>query len=314
MNSGAAGGGQVRPRVRERGMTLAEVLVAMVLFGILAAFVVGVVNSVLNLWQAGERRGRGDLVFAAAIERLRGDVAALHTGPRGWLELDDWVAAPEQDGNPAWRLPRLRFLADGAIARAADPSGRGAVEVAWMLVPEGAANSRLCRLVRLVQPENAPRSFREEGWITQVARSGAGLTVMDGVLQAEFRALETGADEAVRGLRISSYAPFGFPREIEIRVERVSGSNRRKPPTLDGDVDEEEQSFLVRGSAPFALPEYVQLGQEWLRVAGTWPRLLAPERGARGSLAAPHPRGSVLWVPEVDAASAPLPAAGRRLP
>ena len=260
----------------EGGMTLAEVLVAMVLFGILAAFVVGVVNSVLNLWQAGERRGRGDLVFAAGIERLRGDLAALHSGPRGWLLLDDWMAAPELAGNPAWRLPRLRFLADGAIAREFDPTGRGAVEVSWLLVPEGAANSRLCRLVRLVQPESAPRSFREENWITQLARSGAGLTVMDGVLHAEFRAREDFADELTRTVHVASYAPYGFPREIELRVERVSGGSRRRPPVLDGDLAEDEQSFLVRGSAPFALAEFALVDQEWLRVAGTWPRLLAP--------------------------------------
>lgn len=298
----------------DHGMTLAEVLVAMVLFGILAAFVVGVVNSVLNLWQAGERRGRGDLVFAAAIERLRGDVAALHTGPRGWLRLDDWQAAPEAEGHPAWRLPRLRFLADGAVAREADPTGRGAVEVAWLLVPEDVANSRLCRLVRLVQAENAPRSLREENWITQLARSGAGLTVMDGVLHAEFRARDAGAADARDRLNVDSYALYGFPADLEILVERVSGGGRRRPPVLDGDLAEDAPSFLARGAAPFLLPDFVLVDSEWLRVAGTWPRLNAPERGARGSLPAPHARGSILWIPEVDAGSAPLPAAGRRLP
>jgi len=298
----------------ERGMTLAEVLVAMVLFGILAAFVVGVVNSVLNLWQAGERRGRGDLVFAAAVERLRGDVAALHTGPRGWLVLDDWQAAPEHDGQPAWRLPRLRFLADGAIAREADPTGRGAVEVAWIVVPEDAANHRLCRLVRLVQPESAPRSFLEENWMTQVARSGAGLTVMDGVAHAEFRSREPGSADFQPGSRVESYALYGFPAEIEVRLERVGGGGRRKPPLLDSDLSEDDPGFLIRGAAPFAQPEFILIDNEWMRVAGTWPRLNAPERGARGSLPAPHARGSILWVPEVDEAVAPLPAAGRRLP
>jgi hypothetical protein len=295
-------------------MTLAEVMVAMVLFGILAAFIVGVVNSVLNLWQAGERRGRGDLVFAATIERLRGDVTSMHTGPRGWLELDSWQAAPEVDGHPAWRLPRLRFLADGAIAREADPTGRGAVEVAWLLVPENAGASRLCRLVRLVQPESAPRSLREENWITQLARSGAGLTVMDGVLHADFLVRELPADDLRASISIDSYALFGFPREIEFRVERVSGGSRRKPAVLDSDIDEEMQAFLARGSPPFALPEYVLIDQEWMRVSGTWPRLQAPERGARNSLPRPHGRGSIIWVPEPDQATAPLPAAGGRLP
>jgi prepilin-type N-terminal cleavage/methylation domain-containing protein len=212
---------------RRSGMTLAEVLVALLLFGILASFVVGVVNSVLNLWQAGERRGRGDLVFAAAAERLRADVLAAHTGPRGWMQLDEWQAEPEGGGHPAWRLPRLRFLADGAAFPEADASGRGAVEVAWLLVPEPDPTTRCTRLVRIVQPESAPRSLREEGWITDLARAGAGLVVLDGVLHASFgvlRAVRLPARDRVRG-RAGQWRPA--PQAAGAR--RSAHRRRRQP-------------------------------------------------------------------------------------
>ena len=71
-----------------RGMTLLEVTLALTLFGMLAAFILGIIDSVLGLWQAGERRGRGDLVFATATERLRSDLGALHRGPDGWLVIE----------------------------------------------------------------------------------------------------------------------------------------------------------------------------------------------------------------------------------
>ncbi len=303
-----------RIRRGRRGMTLAEVLVALLLFGILAAFVVGVVNSVLNLWQAGERRGRGDLVFAAATERLRADVGAAHLGPRGWLTLDTWLAVPEEDGRPAWRLPRLRFLADGAIAPEADPRGRASVEVAWIVVPEPAPGTRLCRLLRLVQPESAPRSFREEGWITAAARSGAGLVVMDGLSHLEFFAVGNDADDPLAVLQVASYAPFGFPRAIGMHVERVSSGARRRPVTLDADLGDAPEPFALRGPPPFAMPEVMLIEREFVRLAGTWPRFQASERGLRGSQPAEHRRGTPVWLPERATCTAPLPALGRRLP
>jgi prepilin-type N-terminal cleavage/methylation domain-containing protein len=299
---------------RRRGFTLAEVMVAMLLFGMLAAFVVGIVNSVLNLWQTGERRGRGDLVFAAAAERFRGDVSGLHVGPRGWLILDEWMAEPAADGRPAWHLPRLRFLADGGVAREADPRGRGAVEVAWMLVPEPEPGTRLCRLMRFTQSDAAARSFREETWITQVARSGAGLVVMDGVAHAEFLARELANADPVAALRIGEYQPFGFPHGLELRLERVPGPARRKPITLDDALGDGVTAMRLRGAAPFAMPDYALIDHEWLRVSGTWPRLQVVGRGERGTLTAPHARGANVWLPEADSCSAILPASGRRLP
>lgn len=294
------------------GMTLAEILVALLLFGILASFVVGVVNSVLSLWQAGERRGRGDLVFAGAAERFRADVQAAHVGPRGWLILDDWQAEPEAGGQPAWRLPRLRFLADGAAFPEADPEGRSAVEVAWLLVPEPDPATRFTRLVRIVQPESAGRSLREETWITDLARSGAGLVVLDGVLHAEFRARD-GA-ETLPALRAEAYALYDLPSALDLAVERVSGGLRRKPPLLDDALADAGGNPALRGTAPFAMPERVLIGREWLRLSGNWPRFQAVERGARGSLADAHARGEPVWIPERDACTAPLIAGGRRLP
>jgi type II secretory pathway pseudopilin PulG len=295
-------------------MTLAEVLVALLLFGILAAFVVGVVNSVLNLWQAGERRGRGDLVFAAATERQRADVGAAHLGPRGWLTLDTWQAAPEEDGRPAWRLPRLRFLADGAIAPEADPRGRGSVEVAWIVVPEPEPGSRLCRLLRIVQAESAPRSFREEGWITAAARAGAGLVVMDGILHLEFFAVEQEEEAPRTALQVASYAPFDFPSAIGMLAERASSGARRRPVTLDADLGDAPEPFALRGPPPFTMPEIMLIEREFVRLSGTWPRFQASERGLRGSQPAEHPRGTPVWLPERATCTAPLPAQGRRLP
>jgi hypothetical protein len=110
-------------------------MLALVLFSMLSLFVFSIVNSVLGLWQTGERRGSGDLSFAAAVERLRSDLHALHTGPRGWMIVDDYEARASEGDQPPWRLPRLRFLAHGGSLPADDPSGRNAVEVAWLLVP-----------------------------------------------------------------------------------------------------------------------------------------------------------------------------------
>lgn len=303
-----------RPAGARRGFTLAEVMVAMLLFGMLAAFIVGVVNSVLNLWQAGERRGRGDLVFAAAAERFRADVNAMHVGPRGWLVLDEWVAEPAAAGRPAWRLPRLRFLADGAIAHETDVQGRGAVEVAWMLVPEPDPNTRLCRLMRFVQSDAAARSFREETWMSQVARAGAGLVVMDGVAHADISARERPGADPLTELRIAEYQVYDFPRDLELRVERVPGPARRSPITLDDGIGDEVAQILLRGAAPFSLPDFALLEREWVRVNGTWPRLQLTGRGERGTEAVDHARGAVVWLPESDACSAVLPAGGRRLP
>jgi len=81
----------------QRGMTLLEIMIALLLLGVLSTFVVNVVDSVVGLWQQGERRGRGDLVYASVAERFQADLRALHLGERGWMVIDDYVARPATD-------------------------------------------------------------------------------------------------------------------------------------------------------------------------------------------------------------------------
>jgi len=165
-----------------------------------------------------------------------------------------------------------------------------------------------------VQAESAPRSLREESWITSLARSGAGLVVLDGVLHASFGAREVATAQAEAKLQIASYAPYGFPFEIEFQVERVSGGQRRKPPILDDALEDSGGQPLLRGTPPFKMADRVMIGREWLHLGGSWPRFHAIERGVRASLATPHERGAPVWIPELDACVAPLIAGGRRLP
>ena len=93
-------------------------LLALALFGMLSLFVFSIINSVLGLWQTGERRGSGDLSFAAVVERLRGDLGAMHTGPRGWMILDDYEARGSEGDQPPWRLPRHTICSSAAHAPA----------------------------------------------------------------------------------------------------------------------------------------------------------------------------------------------------
>ena len=91
-----------------RGMTLLEVSLALGLLAILSVFVMQVMNSVTDLWSSGERRGRGDLVFAQAVERLRARriPAAVVGLVRSREELASWTAAWTSGRLPG--TPRLR--------------------------------------------------------------------------------------------------------------------------------------------------------------------------------------------------------------
>lgn len=300
--------------MKRRGFTLVEVLLALAIFAALSLFVFGVVRAVLGLWQSGERRGRGDLEFAAALGRLRSDLGALHTGSRGWLELDWYEAAPAVGAEPAWRLPRLRFLARGDALPGDDGSGRAAVEVAWLLVPDALApGGRLARLVRLAQVESPSLSLADDGDLAGQLRAGRGDTVLDGIARAEFRLLE--ADGSVRSeASIAPRQPYGFPPELELRLERVAGDLRQLPPRLDEDLGDGSTRLVLRGSAPARLAEYALIEREWLRVGGQFPLLSAIERGARDSLPSAHPRGAPVWLPEGFSGRAALSAGGRRLP
>lgn len=297
-----------------RGMTLLEVSLALGLLAILSVFVMQVMNSVTDLWSSGERRGRGDLVFAQAVERLRGDLDALHRGPRGWWILDSYEASPEEEGQAAWRLPRLRFLAQGAALPELDPSGRRGVELMWVVEPESAIpGDRMTRLVRYGMTETDGVGLRDAGVARRLMREGQGLVVLDGLLWAEFE-----ASDPIRGgalseaLRIEPGSPADFPERLVLHVEGVSGNLRERPPVLDGEVSAEGNDIRLRGIAPLEEPRFALLEQEWVQLGGSFPRYTLPQRGVRDSLPAPHAAGTPLWLPEVHEAESWIPAGGRR--
>ena len=296
---------------RRRGMTLMEVILALGLFAILALFVGRVLESVMGLWQAGERRGHGDLAFAAALDLLRSDLQNLHTGPRGWLVLDEWEALPAGEEHPAWLLPRLRFLARGDGLT--DTRGTGkAREILWMAVPEQAATSRLTRWVRYVQDEDPAASLRDNRVAQRLARSGAGLSVLDGVAWLAVRLRDTDG-QLRRSVAIAADAPFDFPPRLQLSLERVAGNARRRPPTLDETLGTNDRSLTLRGRPPWDHGSFALVGQEWIRLQGTHPRYSAGERGARDSVAAEHPAGTAVLLPRVYGATAEVAAGGRRV-
>jgi prepilin-type N-terminal cleavage/methylation domain-containing protein len=296
---------------KRRGMTLLELVIALALFGVLSAFVMQVMTSVVNLWSSGERRGQGDLVFAAAVERFRGDLNALHTGLRGWLIVDHWEARSASEGVLAWSLPRVRFLADGAALTDIDPSNREPVEIMWTVVPED-ATSRFGRLVRFTNIENSQRSLRDLGTLQEMLRNGEGLTVMDGVLWTEFIATDTDG-QRTSNLRIDNDMPFDFPSVIDFNVEFVSGNARKQPANLDDPIAGEPEAVRLRGIAPIKLPEYASIGNEWVRVDGTFPNIRFSARGERGTLPGEYAQRTPVYMPSRYESTNRIAADGRRL-
>jgi prepilin-type N-terminal cleavage/methylation domain-containing protein len=302
-----------RAVLRDRsGMTLIEVVLALALMALLGVFIVGVLRSVLGIWQASELRGRGDLAFHAATERLQRDLDAFSNGPRGWIRLDRWRARAATEEEPAWYLPRLRFLADGAGLRGDDPSGARGVEVMWLLVPEDVVNTRLCRLVRYAVPEGDGPSLLEDSAADRLAREGGGLAVLDGVAWLDLAWEEADGSRRDEGF-VPPEEPYDFPRRLEVSLDRVSGRAREKPPTLDADLGSGAVRLDLRGDAPFDFAPHVLVGREWIEVAGRFPRLTVTERAARGSAAAEHPRGAAVLMAQSASARLSLPAGGRRL-
>ena len=298
---------------RRRGMTLIEVMLALALFGMLSLFVFSIINSVLGLWQTGERRGSGDLSFAAAVERLRGDLGALHTGPRGWMILDDYEARGSEGDQPPWRLPRLRFLAHGGSLPADDPSGRNAVEVAWLLVPADlSSDSRSTRLMRYTRVENGDSIFDSERSFSGVLQAGGGTPMLDGVLWADFEVLLPDG-EIAREHRVPAESPLDFPTALSLHLERIGPDAVRRPLTLDEDLGPSGSRITVRGNPPLSAPGHLLIGQEWVQVNGNFPRFSVVEHGARNTMISDHERGDVVFAPESYDALAPLAAGGRRV-
>jgi len=298
--------------MRRRGFTLVELILALGLFAILALFITGILRSVVGLWQAGERRGRGDLVFAGMVEQLQADLRALHTGSEGWLVLDEWEAVPATAEHPAWRLPRLRFLARGSVL--GDPAAAaGPVEVAWLLAPEAPERSRLARLLRLAVPlDPLAGSIREEARLR--ALLPAAVVVLDGVAGLELELQESDGRWQGPPLTIPPDTPLGFPARLRLRLERVGGNTRRRPPVLDADLSPTGTEVLLRGSPPLEIAGVALVDRERVGVAGTWPRLRLTARGLDGTMAAEHHRGVPFLLPEVREARLRLAWGGRRLP
>lgn len=293
-----------------KGMTLMEILLALFLFGVLATFVVQVMDSVLNLWSSGERRGRGDLVFAAAVERFRGDLRALHTGQQGWMILDTYTVASNVEGQPDRELPRLRFLADGAALPDADPTGRSAVEVMWALVPD-IGDPRFGRLTRFVHLSTSTSTLLDAGTTNALLQSGSGLVVMDGLLWVDMTAVNANGQGSTR-YRLDAHNPFDFPTHLNLAVERVTGKARKNPPMLDIAIPADGVQVAVRGTAPIALPDFALIENEWVGVGGRFPQLSFQARGQRGSLDTPHEaRTPVLFPSRYESRNA-IAAGGRR--
>ncbi|MAW61269.1 MAG: hypothetical protein CMJ94_10590 [Planctomycetes bacterium] len=298
---------------RRRGMTLIEVMLALALFGMLSLFVFSIINSVLGLWQTGERRGSGDLSFAAVVERLRGDLGAMHTGPRGWMILDDYEARGSEGDQPPWRLPRLRFLAHGGSLPADDPTGRNAVEVAWLLVPADlSGDSRAARLMRYARVEDGNPIFDNERSFGAYLREASGTPMLDGVLWADFTLVASDQQRFTQH-RVPAESPTDFPAQLELAIERIGQDALRRPLLLDDAVSPSATTITVRGNPPLQTPSFVLISQEWIEVNGSFPRLSVVEHGARNTAISDHARGDTVLAPESYTATAALAAGGRRV-
>lgn len=296
---------------KRRGMTLIEVMLAMALFAMLSVFVLTIVNSVLGLWQSGERRGNGDLAFSSLSASLRTDLSALHTGPSGWLILDEYQAWPEEDSNPAWMLPRLRFLARGASLPVDDPSGRASVEVAWVAVPVDPEKNRLTRLVRISQVAGG-NSLVEERHLSALLQAGKGVPMMEGVAWLDWQMFDIDGEIFAHD-RVTSQTPFDFPAEIQLDLERVAPESQQRPLTLDDDVGPSTQSIVLRGTPPLRVPTHLMLGVEWIEVQGQFPSLRAVTHGARNTAPRSHHRGDAVLAPTAYQSRFHLASQGRRV-
>ncbi len=296
------------------GFSLIELVLALGLFAMLASFVFTTMDSVLRLWADGERRGQGELGFAALAERFRKDLEALHTGHRGWLELEQVEVLPADGDRPPVFLPRLRFLADGAGLPMDDPEGLSGVEILWGFEVEDAREG-LFRLVRLSRIErlDAGETLRDDRTAADLMRLGEGMVLADGVAWCRLEALDTDG-EWKDSLRIDPETPFDFPSRLRLEIERVEGNLRTRPPLLDRELPVQEMELVLRGEEALGAGGYLLVGREWIRHDGGWPRPRILERGARNTLPALHERRSPVWMPRVHRTEAFLRAGGRRIP
>ncbi len=300
---------------QNRGMTLIEVILALGLFALMSVFLTQTISSVLGIWQAGERRGRGDLVWAATAARFASDLNAVHLGRRGWFILDDYEARPANEDHPALMLPRLRFLARGEALNFDQSQLRGAVELAWVVIPESPDYGSLLRLVRLSQAEDildASASFQDDNYFSSLVRGGAGLTVLDSVAWADFSTQGLSGNVSKQAF-IAARQQVDFPQWVALNLERVDAATRRKPHRLDDAVSASASPLVLRGKAPMHALDHVLIDGEWLRISGQWPKFRSTDRGVRQTRAAAHDRGAVVWMPDSFQGQWNLPSQGRRL-
>jgi prepilin-type N-terminal cleavage/methylation domain-containing protein len=297
---------------RRSGMTLVEVMLAMALFAMLSLFVLSVVNSVLGLWQSGERRGNGDLAFSAVAARVRVDLAALHTGPSGWLIMDEYEAWPAENSNSPWMLPRLRFLARGASLPMDDPSGRSAVEIAWVVVPVDAAESRVTRLVRLTQLAEGQNSLQDNRHLSAMIQGGNGAPMLEGVLHLNWQMFDVDGEISTSD-NVPAETPFDFPAQLKLTLERVAPESQKRPLVLDDDLSPSATGLNLRGNPPLRTPSHVLVDLEWIAVQGEFPKLRVVERGSRGTVPVTHHRGDVALAPNQYQSSFHVTSQGRRM-
>jgi prepilin-type N-terminal cleavage/methylation domain-containing protein len=293
---------------QNRGMTLLEIMIALLLLGILSTFVINVVNSVVGLWQQGERRGRGDLVYASVAERLQSDLRAVHLGNRGWMIVDDYVARPATDGVAEWRLPRMRFLASGSSLAADDQSGNHAIEIMWIAIPERVLGPRFAKLVRVAQIEGDGVSLTEGGSTLTTARGENATTIIDGVLDLRFV-----FDDSSTSFIADAYSGINFPSSMQLQIERVSGNSRKQPPRLDEAVGVETSTVVLRGTGPLKMPRMALIGNEWVGVSGNFPRVKFRTRAERSTISTSYDQRTMVYFPAVYASIHVFLNQGRRV-
>ncbi len=296
------------PSQQNRGMTLLEIMIALLLLGILSTFVINVVDSVVGLWQQGERRGRGDLIYASVAERLQSDLRAVHLGSRGWMIVDDYIARPAAEGVAEWRLPRMRFLASGSSLAAGDSSGNQAIEIMWIAIPERALGPRFAKLVRVAQIEGAAVSLTEGGSVLATARGENATTIVDGVLDLRFV-----FDGSSTSFAADAYSGINFPSSLELQIERISGNARKQPPRLDEAIGVETATTVLRGTGPLKMPGMALVGNEWVGVSGIFPRIKFRSRAERSTIASSHDQRTMVYFPTAYASQHIFLNQGRRV-
>lgn len=289
--------------MNRRGMTFIEILLALSLLAVLGTFVVGTLRTVIGLWQTGESTGRHDLAAAAVAERFRGDLLALHTGPSGWLVIDEWIARAESETAAELRLPRLRFLASDAVLPIEEQSG-AAIEVMWALVPDESTHAGLARLVRWVEPVGT--GLRNEQVAANLLRDEIGLELLDGVAWLTFTA--EGGDAIVEP---ADLVALDFPKRLAVQLERVSSRLRMKPVRLASSIVA-GRPIALRGRLPNSVADHALIDGEWVEIRDASGAVRVLHRAVRSTREKEHEPGAAVLFPSRSDFTVSLPGRGRR--